>query len=58
MQVSTNHINYGSHGTHYDPIKVSPGTLSALRFMLKGTDGKVVSLQGAPWPFSLAIYEE
>ena len=56
MQAPTMSINFDNHGTHFDNIRIAPGTISTLRFRLCGFDGKLVDLQGQPWSFSLVIY--
>lgn len=47
-----------THGTHFDNIRVAPGTLTTLSFRLLGWDGRPVDLNGQPWSFSLVIFPE
>ena len=49
-------LNYDQAGTHYDNIRVAPGTISCLKFKLTGYDGQVIDLQGAEWSCSIVIY--
>ena len=56
MQAPLLSKNFDNHGTHYDNIRIPPGTINTLRFRLCGFDGKLVDLQGQPWSFSLVIY--
>ena len=47
-----------THGTHYDNIRVAPGSITTLSFRLLGWDGQTVNLNGQPWSFSLVIFPE
>ena len=51
-------LNYDVAGTHYDNIRVAPGTTSCLKFKLVGWDNNVIDLQGAEWSCSIAIYPQ
>ena len=51
-------LNYDAAGTHYDNIRVAPGTISCLHFKLCAYDGSLLQLQGAEWSFSIVIYPQ
>ena len=51
-------LNYDAAGTHYDNIRVAPGTISCLHFKLCAYDGTLLELQGAEWSFSIVIYPQ
>ena len=51
-------LNYDAAGTHYDNIRIAPGTISCLRFKLTGYDGNLIDLQGAEWSCSIAIFPQ
>ena len=39
-------LNYDQSTTHYDNIRIAPGTISTLRSKLEGFDGHTINLQG------------
>ena len=49
-------LNYDAAATHYDNIRIAPGTYSTMRFKLEGYFGDVVDLQGQEWSFSIVIF--
>ena len=49
-------LNYDAAATHYDNIRIAPGTYSTMRFSLEGYYGDVVDLQGQEWSFSIVIF--
>ena len=53
---STLALNLDQAGTHYDNIRIPPGTISWLKFKLTGYDGKLIDLQGGEWSCSIVIY--
>ena len=48
-------LNLTEFTSHYDSIRVPPGTISTLKFRLEGDDGPV-DLNGLDWSFSVVIY--
>ena len=51
-------LNYDQAASHYDNIRIAPGTISTLNFKLVGYDGEVVDLNGLDWSFSVVIYPQ
>ena len=49
-------LNYDPSATHYDNIRIAPGTYSTLKFKLAGYYGDEINLQGQDWSFSVDIY--
>ena len=49
-------LNYDAAATHYDNIRIAPGTYSTMRFKLEGYFGDVIDLQGQEWSFSIVIF--
>ena len=49
-------LNYDAAATHYDNIRIAPGTYSTMRFSLEGYYGDTVDLQGQEWSFSIVIF--
>ena len=42
-------LDFDQSTSHYDNIRVAPGTIPTLKFRLVGTDCKIVNLQGMIW---------
>ena len=53
----TGSLNLTEFASHYDYIRVPPGTISTLEFSLEGDNGPV-DLNGLDWSFSLVIWPE
>ena len=47
-------LNLTEYTSHYDSIRVPPGTITTLKFRLEGDDGPV-DLNGLDWSFSVVI---
>ena len=54
MDAPEGHIQVDRHGTSFDLIRIPATTLSTLTFELRGFDGQLVDLHGAPWSFPCA----
>jgi len=58
MDAPEGHIQVDRHGTSFDLIRIPATTLSTLTFELRGFDGALVDLHGAPWSFSMCMYPD
>ena len=45
-------------GTSHDSVEVNPRSLKAMRFTLRGSDGKIVDLRGHHYSFSWVFHEK
>ena len=51
-------LNYDQAASHYDHIRIFPGTYSTMRFKLAGYDGSEIDLNGLDWSFSVVIFPQ
>ena len=51
-------LNYDQAASHYDNIRIAPGTISTLNFKLESYDGQLIDLNSLDWSFSVVIFPQ
>ena len=49
-------LNYDPSATHYENIRIAPGSCSTMKFKLAGYYDDEFDFQGQDWPLSVVIY--